>query len=311
MLDALVIGAGVIGLTTGIRLAEAGLRVRILTVEPPAETTSVLASAMVGPTFAPPGDRLRVWEETTVRELTSSPDVPGVHLCRGLLAARPADMVPPHATDVAGFELCQPNDLPDGFGTGFWITVPLVDMAPYLDHLLRRLRAAGGEIEHRAVASLAEAADEAPRVANCSGLAARHLVPDPEVVPVRGPKVVVENPGIETFFMEAPFGPAWAGFHPHGDRVVLGGTAIEGDEDVTPRPEEAAEIIRRCAEIEPRLQGARVLEHRVGLRPSRPSIRLEAEQVGSALCVHNYGHGGIGVTTAWGCAGDAAALLTA
>jgi len=32
-------------------------------------------------------------------------------------------------------------------------------------------------------------------------------------------------------------------------------------------------------EVEPRLAGARILEHRVGLRPGRPAVRLEAEAV--------------------------------
>jgi len=48
----------------------------------------------------------------------------------------------------------------------------------------------------------------------------------------------------------------------------------------------------------------------VGLRPGRPSVRLEVEQVGDARCAHNYGHGGSGVTLSWGCAREATALLT-
>ena len=44
-MDVLVIGAGVSGLTTGIRLAEAGLDVTIRTAAPPEQTTSVAAGA--------------------------------------------------------------------------------------------------------------------------------------------------------------------------------------------------------------------------------------------------------------------------
>ena len=63
------------------------------------------------------------------------------------------------------------------------------------------------------------------------------------------------------------------------------------------------------AAIEPRLNGARVLGHRVGLRPFRPQVRVEAEPPGPGpLVVHNYGHGGAGVTLSWGCAREAAAL---
>lgn len=306
--DVLVIGAGVIGLTTGICLAEEGMRVRVRSAQPPGQTTSVVATAMIGPTFAPPGDRMRTWEQATVDELTR-PDVPGVRVRRGLLAARPAGMAPPSVEEISGFEPCSPDDLPDGFQTGFWVRLPLVDMPVYLDHLAERFRAAGGELEVRPVASLAEAAREAPRIANCSGLAARELVPDPEVHPVRGLKVIVDNPGIDTFFMEGPIGPSWTAYHPHGDHLVLGGIAVEDDENVVPGDQETADIIRRCAAVDPRLASARILDRQVGLRPGRPTIRLEAEEIDGARCVHNYGHGGIGVTVSWGCAREAAALL--
>ncbi|NSL43834.1 amino acid oxidase, partial [Streptomyces sp. 8P21H-1] len=43
---------------------------------------------------------------------------------------------------------------------------------------------------------------------------------------------------------------------------------------------------------------------RVGLRPVRGAVRLErvAPDGGGGMLVHNYGHGGAGVTVAWGCA---------
>jgi D-amino-acid oxidase len=309
--EVLVLGAGVVGLTTAICLAESGVPVRVRSADDPLRTTSVLAGAMIGPTFAPPGDRLREWERVTVEELTRTPRVPGVHLGRGLLTARPAGMKPPFADAIPGFQPAAPGELPEGFGTGFWVTLPLVDMAPYMAYLVERLRAAGVDVEVRPVASLAEAAREASRVVNCTGLASRELAGDPEVRPVRGIKVVVANPGLETFFLEAPLTPAWASYFPHGDHVVLGGVAEVGADGPEVSAEEVDDLMRRCVEVEPRLAGAAILEQRVGLRPGRPSIRLEAETIEGALCVHNYGHGGIGVTMAWGCAREAASLLEA
>jgi len=111
--------------------------------------------------------------------------------------------------------------------------------------------------------------------------------------------------------VEAPFGPAWAAYWPYPDHIVLGGTAVEDDEDREPDPAVAERIRQRCIEVEPRLRNARVLGHQVGLRPTRPSVRLEIEQLARARCVHNYGHGGSGVTMSWGCARESAALLTA
>ena len=54
---------------------------------------------------------------------------------------------------------------------------------------------------------------------------------------------------------------------------------------------------------------SRVTRTIVGLRPFRkPGPRLEAVQVGSKHVVHNYGHGGGGVSLSWGVAELAAAL---
>ncbi|MFE6645077.1 FAD-dependent oxidoreductase [Nocardioides sp. NPDC057772] len=54
-----------------------------------------------------------------------------------------------------------------------------------------------------------------------------------------------------------------------------------------------------------------MLEHRVGLRPTRPQVRVTAERSDKGLVIHNYGHGGAGVTLSWGCAEDVARLLAA
>ena len=51
----------------------------------------------------------------------------------------------------------------------------------------------------------------------------------------------------------------------------------------------------------------------VGLRPGRQTVRLETElrrHAGRSLrIVHNYGHGGAGITLHWGCAAEAVRLV--
>ena len=304
--DVVVVGAGVIGLTLGVCLAEQGLRVQLRTRTAPSATTSAVASAMVGPSFAPPGDPNELRERVGTEEFTALADVAGsgVALRRGRLASRQGG--PP----LSGWQPCSPAELPQGFVGGFWAVLPLVDMPTYLAYLTRRLLAAGGEVVEAGVDSLIEVANEAPLVANCAGLGARELVPDPSLRAVRGQQVVVDNPGLEEFFISAPFEPDWTAYWPYSDHVILGSTQDEGDERLEPDLALAEEILRRCIEVEPRLAHARVRGHQVGLRPARPSIRLEVEQLGDARCVHNYGHGGSGVTLSWGCAREAASLLT-
>ncbi|PGH45820.1 D-amino-acid:oxygen oxidoreductase (deaminating) [Micromonospora sediminicola] len=304
--DVVVLGSGVIGLSTGIRLAEGGARVLVRTAAPPARTTSALASAMVGPNLSPPDDPQHAWTDETLRVLRAEP-MPGVAVRDGTLAARPAGATPPFAERTPGFRPLADDERPAGFGTAFAVRLPLVDMPVYLAYLLGRLREAGGAVREEPVGSLDEAAALAPVVVNCTGLAARALTGDPDLHPVRGPRIVVRNPGLDRFFMEAPMAPTWASIFPHGDHVVLGGAQRRSD-DTTPDPAEAADILARCAAIEPALAGAEVLEHTVGLRPGRAAPRVEAERRGGALVVHNYGHAGNGVMLSWGCARDAAAL---
>ena len=56
----------------------------------------------------------------------------------------------------------------------------------------------------------------------------------------------------------------------------------------------------------------RVIRTVVGLRPFRASgFRLEAVRYGRNHVVHNYGHGGAGVTLSWGCAERAAEMAQA
>jgi D-amino-acid oxidase len=213
---------------------------------------------------------------------------------------------------VPGLVECVPAELPAGFRFGHRATVPLIDPPAHLAYLVARLAAAGGTVEPREVRALAEAAAAAPRVVNCTGTGARELVPHPAVRAVRGQHVVLANPGLDEYFIEVPTGPEWAGFFPHGDHIVLGGVAVDGDWSLEPDPAVAAGIVQRCAAIEPRLRGARVLAHQVGLRPERAGgVRLDEEWRDGVHVVHNYGHGGTGISLSWGCAREVAARVLA
>jgi D-amino-acid oxidase len=310
--EAVVVGTGVIGLTTGVCLAEAGTSTRIVTAEPWERTTSYAAGAICGPVLDLPGSSMGAWERAGFDEFTAlaADSRAGVRLRNGKFVA-PAGMTgaPPivRPTDV---RILGPDEVPAGYGSGFVASIPCVDMPRYLTYLTGRFKTAGGIVEHRWLASLAEAAEIAPLVANCAGLGARTLALDQSVRPVRGQHVVVANPGIDTVFMEPPLGPAWTGIVPHDDVVVLGGIAVEDDWNLEPELAVAEQILRRCAAVEPRLRDAPIVEHRVGLRPGRPSVRLDREEIDGAVVVHDYGHGGTGVLLSWGCAREAVALLT-
>jgi D-amino-acid oxidase len=95
---------------------------------------------------------------------------------------------------------------------------------------------------------------------------------------------------------------------PHRRGVLLGGVRRPGRNLLLPDERIAAETIARAAVAVPELASAPVLGIEVGLRPGRPQVRLEAEQVGGTTVVHDYGHDGSGVFWSWGCAADVVAL---
>jgi D-amino-acid oxidase len=311
-----VIGAGVSGLTTAVCLAEAGASVAVHAAEPPLRTTSVAAGAVWGPHLVGADGRVPVWAGITLERLRElSGTQPSVHMATGTAAGRDAGGEPPEfAADTASLTPLGAADLPAGYRSAWRLTAPLVSMPDYLAYLLERYLNAGGrpvtEICYPTLAAAAEAGS--PVIVNCTGCGANDLVPDPQVTPVRGQVVVTANPGLTEFFVGT--GSAEGDltyFFPHGDRVVLGGTEQPGDWNREPDAAIATRILTACAAVEPALRGSRVLEHRVGLRPVRPQVRLETGQAGGVTVVHNYGHGGAGVTLSWGCGQDAAALALA
>jgi D-amino-acid oxidase len=302
--EVLVIGAGVIGLTTAVCLAEEGLRVRVRASEPPAATTSAVAGAMTaGPIPLAPAESAARWHRTSLVEFGSLAEQvgTGVRTARGRMALPEGDGVPDWAKSMAGFEPCAPEEHA-GYPVAFWITSPLVDMPRYLEYLAGRLAAAGGELEIRQVPALDEVTGEYRLVVNCTGTGASGLAGDQQVRPVRGQQVVVDNPGLDEFFMDNGPGPMITSIMPHGGRLVLGGTIDRGEWNRDPDPLQTEEILRRCSRVEPRLAGVTVRSVEVGLRPGRPQVRLEQERIGDALVIHNYGHGGVGVSVSWGCA---------
>ena len=68
---------------------------------------------------------------------------------------------------------------------------------------------------------------------------------------------------------------------------------------------ETIEIVNKCAALDPSYANAPVENAKVGLRPGRPEVRLEAEEIEPGqILIHNYGHGGSGFTGSWGCADE-------
>lgn len=310
-MDVTVVGAGVAGLSTAVRLLEAGHRVRVLAEGAPGTTTSAVAAAVWYPYRAEPRDRVLRWGARTAEVLRAlaGRGVGGVRLSPVVEVVPAGTPDPWFAGAVTGFRRAGAGDLPPGAPDGWCFVAPVAPMPAYLPWLAGEARRLGARFEDRRLAGLDEAAGGAEAVVCCPGLGARELVGDTGVEPVRGQVVVVENPGLERVVIDEAAGADPTYVIPRGHDCVLGGTAQAGAWSVEPDPVTAASILERCTALEPRVARARVLAHKVGLRPVRRSVRLEVVEVGGTPVVHNYGHGGAGVTLSWGCAEEAAGLL--
>lgn len=302
MARVIVVGAGVVGLSCAVRLLEEGHDVAVLARDLPLETTSAVAAALWYPYRAYPVERVIGWAATTytrLAQLATDPDT-GVTLRRGTELLRRAAAEPWWASAVPHLEAV-PGAAP--YVQAWSFTAPVVEMPVYLRWLAGRVETLGGTITRMALPALP---DRAEVVVNAAGLGARLLAADGSVQPVRGQVVIVEQVGLDHWLLDGD-GPTYV--VPRADDIVVGGSDEEGEWNHRPDPAVARDILDRAIALEPALGSARVLGQRVGLRPARPSVRLERVERSGRVLVHCYGHGGAGVTLSWGVADEVCSLV--
>jgi D-amino-acid oxidase len=312
-----VVGTGMSGLSCARLLLRAGHDVTVVSADPLHLTTSHLAAAVWFPTAVGPPEAVARWGAVTydVLAVEAAAGVPGVVMRESLVLYRDDPEVrsplPAWADAVGEVRQARREELPPGFPRGLRFAVPLVEMPLYLPWLQEEVMAAGARYVVRRLAALDEVLDLGPEVVvNAAGMAAGGLAGDEAVFPVRGQLVRVTNPGLHLSVRdeEHPGGRAYV--HPRSEDCILGGTLEAGNWDTEPDPAETAAILQRCTEIAAPLAEARVLESIVGLRPGRREVRVEIDDALLPVpVVHNYGHGGAGITISWGCAEEVAVLV--
>jgi glycine/D-amino acid oxidase-like deaminating enzyme len=244
--------------------------------------------------------------------------VPGYDLYRD--AAAPA--LPLWRTTVRDFAVCSAAEIrPEWRAAGIrhahsYRSV-IAEPTRYMQFLHSRFEALGGRY-HRiaAVQSRAELAGLAARfgadaVVNCTGLGARETAGDASVYPVRGQTVKVTLPAgaAQDHFLICPDDDFLTYVFPRSADVLLGGTHTDHDARTAVSGEDTRSIVDRCAQLVAwDIRSAAVQFVSCGLRPARPSVRCERD-ADVAHLVHNYGHGGGGMTLHWGCASDVVDML--
>jgi D-amino-acid oxidase len=312
----LVLGAGVVGLTSALRLQEAGFVVWVVAQALPQETVSGVAAAVWLPYKAWPEDRVLAWGARTLDVYAAQQQDPatGVYF-RPLHAFYPHPVPDPWwQSAVRVFRHLYAAELRLDYRDGYYAEVPVIETPVYLRYLLQRFEAGGGQltVQPEGVAALHTLYADNRLIVNCTGLGAKPLVPDATLYPIRGQIVRVSNPGLETCLIDDDGSLGMSYIIPRTHDIILGGTAEAHAASLEPDPAITADILRKCRQLEPRLHDATVLEVKVGLRPGRPAVRLELEPAGPRCAVlHHYGHGGSGYTLAWGCADEVVAQAEA
>lgn len=166
-----------------------------------------------------------------------------------------------------------------------------------------RFRNNGGLILRQHVSNLTGLSNNYDVIFNCSGLGARELCQDDELVPIRGQVIKVQAPWIKMAF----YGDYDTYIIPGFEAVTLGGCRQFDSYNQDICPYDRMAILNRCYNLLPSLKTAPIQKELMGLRPHRSRVRVDVEITQNVngrdvKIVHNYGHGGYGVTTAPGTA---------
>ena len=291
-----IIGAGVSGLTCGVVLQERGHDVEIFTEKEPMQTTSAVAAAIWFPYHA--GDGIDGWAQRSYRRFESLVDErdSGVSMIDFRVFSR-TDLPLPD------WEVPRPRRIRDGYV----VNVPVMETPIYLPYLMKRNRIRLGKINH-----LADVDSDV--IVNCCGLDGPRLSHNETSIVKPGRGVVVYGQStLDYAFLDADIDEKDGALtyivprKQNGDCVFGGSDDPQSNWSTEASEGEVQAIVERCKKIDP---GLITSEPKVGLRPLREKgVRLEREMIDGRTVIHNYGHGGAGLTLSWGCAEEVANLV--
>ncbi|XP_030386400.1 D-aspartate oxidase [Scaptodrosophila lebanonensis] len=332
MLQIGVIGAGVNGIASAIKILEhfknvlkTPVQVTVLSEEFTPNTTGDGSAGLWGPYLlgGTPQSKVHQWSKGMhcfLQEIWLSEDAGEAGVCL-LPCVRLTTATNTHVEDfwrdiVYGAVDLTPDQLAVynkertvKYTSGLSFITYTSEPRKLLPYLMKRFAREGGRVERRKVTDLEAFVRSSTFdvIVNCTGLGSEELLGDGQMYAVRGQVTRVKA----NWLYQAVLDESDVGNYiiPNTDTVVLGGTHQERDYNTQVCPQDKQFIINGCRQLVPGLANAQHLFDWVGLRPGRRQLRLEAERRGNKLLIHNYGHGGSGVTLAWGCADDVLQLL--
>ncbi|XP_050299030.1 D-aspartate oxidase [Anthonomus grandis grandis] len=320
-----VVGAGVIGVTTACELQKRfrNANIKIVANEFFEGTTSYVAAGIFcpGTSFSGPTDEITekwvkdsyyYWEN--VKDSNEAGTAGVIEISGYMFSSSIPDIVRNsfmekvcplyRAATREELKIC-----PGNWKYGSYFTTLVTQSSLYIPWAFNKFKSNGGQIERRKVESLESLAKENDVVVNCTGLGAKFLCKDRKIVPIRGQVIKVRAPWLKNFF----YGDYDTYIIPGVDSVTLGGCRQYQSWDLKVNKYDEMQIKEKCERMVPSLARAEVIGSKVGLRPHRETVRVEKEMKNfdgkRVKIVHNYGHGGYGVTTAPGTALHACDLV--
>ncbi|KAI8621241.1 hypothetical protein BC830DRAFT_296345 [Chytriomyces sp. MP71] len=299
-------------------------------------------------TFAGDADhRLQEYDEATYYTLWSLSFLPQCGIWRlpgfQFFDEKPADFKHPwYARFTKGYAFASEDELPPSKKFGIKYETVTMNVPKYLTWLTERVKAMGGTfiqvsqpLAHWEDAFKHVKGGKADVVVNCTALGSATLggVEDKEMYPVRGQTILVRAPQVQRTIGTALSLGGYRGANNQAEAekkvtyvipredgiVILGGTYQKGNGSMEIDMKTADDIMSRCIAICPELvQGGRlpeIVEHSVGLRPARyGDCRLDNQYLKTStgmdvLFVNNYGHGGYGYQSSWGCASTVVKMI--
>jgi glycine/D-amino acid oxidase-like deaminating enzyme len=257
-----VVGSGAVGLATAPLLVERGYKVSVYTKDLPPNTTSNIAGGQWFPFTVYDVDHLTPeFEEqfsdatefaykryqTMVGEYYGIRWLPNFQMADSPLPTNGLmSRTGPLFRMLPEFAELSPSKHPFPFRYARRFDTMFIQPPVYLDAMLRELRISGVPIEVRDFREAKEILSlPQPVIVNCTGLGAKDLFGDEELVPIKGQLTILLPEEDVTYATMAPE----LYMFPRRDGIVLGGTHERGVWDLSPDPDEITRIVTQHGDI--------------------------------------------------------------
>ena len=192
--------------------------------------------------------------------------------------------------------------LQEGVEKAYDVTVPLIETQIFLPYLEKHVTAKRVKFTEREITDFSELQNDYEIIINCTALGSQKLCNDKSIIAVRGQVALIETKTDFPIYLDNEK-PLY--IVPRKDAMIVGGTYEQDVYEEKTEPLTIEKILSNAYEVFPELKQQKHIGSWAGLRPYRPTVRVEKEN----NIIHNYGHGGSGFTIAFGCAGEVVKLV--